>query len=544
MKIDMYSKLITVCAVFTFSSTLHYEGVSGAKILISAIYGEGSHFLAASAIGESLLKRGHEVTFLISNAYDHRAKDPKYDKFSFEIFNHSVPAERVQRIMNAANHVAFQESNDQFSNLTKSIMELTGQSCKNVITDRALMRRLKAMDAIMMDISWPCGIYIKAALQKDREIPKDLKMIANSPTTLWSGFVSASGSPFNFAYMPETMTGFTNRMNFLQRLKNIVQSILIQASIDSSMLYSFRKMEREVGLQNIVDPFYGYTDFDLYLSNIHFSSDFPVPMVPNLISVGGLTAKPAGRLQNELEEFVQSSGDHGVIVFTLGTYLASITTIRPEIVTMFAEAFRRLPQKVIWQLKELPDWELPSNVKAMPWLPQNDLLGHPKTRVFMYQGGNNGFQEACYHGVPIVVIPLQGDQYDVAARIEARGLGKKIEKLELNADIIYDTLTEVINNPSYNEVADKVSAIYKDQPMSAPDRAAFWIEHVIKFGGAYMRSPANDLTFIQYHLIDVYAFLTAIVVVFLAVVYYTLKFCVSLCCRMIGRGSSGKSKTE
>lgn len=72
---------------------------------------------------------------------------------------------------------------------------------------------------------------------------------------------------------------------------------------------------------------------------------------------------------------MNSSGDEGVIVFTLGTYFASVTKFQPKFVDMFAEAFRRLPQKVIWQLKELPKKELPPNVKALPWVPQNDLLG-------------------------------------------------------------------------------------------------------------------------------------------------------------------------
>ena len=64
----------------------------------------------------------------------------------------------------------------------------------------------------------------------------------------------------------------------------------------------------------------------------------------------------------------------------------------------------------------------------------------------MYQGGNNGFQEACYHGVPIAVIPLYGDQYDVAARVEGRGMGRKLDKHTMNADVIYETLTDLIHD--------------------------------------------------------------------------------------------------
>ena len=73
---------------------------------------------------------------------------------------------------------------------------------------------------------------------------------------------------------------------------------------------------------------------------------------------------------------MNSSGEHGVIVFTLGTYFGDITIIQPGFAEQFVEAFRRLPQKVIWQLKgHIDGLDVPPNVKIMPWIPQNDLLG-------------------------------------------------------------------------------------------------------------------------------------------------------------------------
>lgn len=73
---------------------------------------------------------------------------------------------------------------------------------------------------------------------------------------------------------------------------------------------------------------------------------------------------------------MESSGDHGVILFTLGTYFGEITIIQPGFAEQFAEAFRRLPHKVIWQMKDpLGEIDVPPNVKVTPWVPQNDLLG-------------------------------------------------------------------------------------------------------------------------------------------------------------------------
>ena len=62
--------------------------------------------------------------------------------------------------------------------------------------------------------------------------------------------------------------------------------------------------------------------------------------------VGPLLAKP---LPNKLEEFMQSSGDDGVIVVAFGTTLG---TLDREILAVMARAFAEFPQKFIWKLNE------------------------------------------------------------------------------------------------------------------------------------------------------------------------------------------------
>ena len=48
----------------------------------------------------------------------------------------------------------------------------------------------------------------------------------------------------------------------------------------------------------------------------------------------------------------------------------------PEMmIQSFIKVFSRLPQRIIWQWKGKPRSDLPSNVLAIPWLPQQDLLG-------------------------------------------------------------------------------------------------------------------------------------------------------------------------
>ena len=85
--------LIVTLVVITTTCT---RTAHAAHILMSALYGEGSHFLVASAIGQSLVDRGHDVTFLIGEAYADLASDPAYANFSFEVFQHSVPNDEIR----------------------------------------------------------------------------------------------------------------------------------------------------------------------------------------------------------------------------------------------------------------------------------------------------------------------------------------------------------------------------------------------------------------------------------------------------------------
>jgi UDP:flavonoid glycosyltransferase YjiC (YdhE family) len=42
--------------------------------------------------------------------------------------------------------------------------------------------------------------------------------------------------------------------------------------------------------------------------------------------------------------------------------------------------------QIIWKLN-MDVGELPANIKAMSWIPQNDLLAHPNIRAFISHGG-------------------------------------------------------------------------------------------------------------------------------------------------------------
>lgn len=87
----------------------------------------------------------------------------------------------------------------------------------------------------------------------------------------------------------------------------------------------------------------------------------------------------------------------------------------------------------------------------------------------------------------------------------------------------------------------RLSRIQHDQPMRPLDEAVFWIEFVMRNKGAkHLRVQSHNLSWYQYHCLDVFAFLLAIVGLFIFVMVKSCCFCFRRCC---GK-SSVKTKNE
>lgn len=82
---------------------------------------------------------------------------------------------------------------------------------------------------------------------------------------------------------------------------------------------------------------------EMWLIRSYWDISFPRPRLPNVEFVGGLHCKPAKPLPKEMEEFVQSSGENGIVVFSLGSMVSNMSEDRAEVI---ASAFAQIPQKV------------------------------------------------------------------------------------------------------------------------------------------------------------------------------------------------------
>jgi len=78
------------------------------------------------------------------------------------------------------------------------------------------------------------------------------------------------------------------------------------------------------------------------------------------------------------------------------------------------DALKRLGKergiKAIWKWESEEMQGKPDNVLLKKWLPQQDLIGHNKTKIFVTHGGMMSTMESLYHGKPMIVMPGFADQ--------------------------------------------------------------------------------------------------------------------------------------
>ncbi|GMT15918.1 hypothetical protein PFISCL1PPCAC_7215, partial [Pristionchus fissidentatus] len=90
----------------------------------------------------------------------------------------------------------------------------------------------------------------------------------------------------------------------------------------------------------------------------------------------------------------------------------------------------------IWKYEEDDDFtkniaSKVSNVELTKWMPQVDILAHPRLSAFITHGGMGSTQETALRGVPGIFIPIFGDQPRNAGMMEHNRLGKVLDKTDV-----------------------------------------------------------------------------------------------------------------
>lgn len=188
----------------------------------------------------------------------------------------------------------------------------------------------------------------------------------------WANY--AVGNPAPTSYVANAMLSYTSKMSFSERLVNTLFNLLWDVG---SEFYYYPKQE---GMKS---AFFGGAlphvkdlrkSASLMLVNNHFSLNYPRPLVPAFVEVGGMHVQPPkNALPEDMQKWLDGAKE-GAIYFSMGSNLkGSLLPVERRDALM--QAFAELPQRILmkWETESIPGQ--PKNVMVAQWLPQQEVLG-------------------------------------------------------------------------------------------------------------------------------------------------------------------------
>ncbi|XP_072013047.1 UDP-glucuronosyltransferase 3A1-like [Amphiura filiformis] len=280
---------LTGYGAFLFTATLliHFNvgTVKADNYLAVLMLAEGSHLLATEAVLQALTDKGHSVSLLIPPVLPEHSHEEVTKNTNVTVINTFTSPTVMKEISEIPRHldtmVASGMKGDKKGERFKrfKISTIYDAVCESILSNATVMGSLRRreFDLMFADIHISgCPILIAQSLQ--------LKY-----TILTSIFHAAPHrSPINPSYIPVLSTGYSHDMNFAQRLTNALFSVFKTLSFETR---NCDILKEKYGIMPEISTFNSLGKTEIWFIISHFALDYPRPLVPKAVLVGGLTVK-------------------------------------------------------------------------------------------------------------------------------------------------------------------------------------------------------------------------------------------------------------
>ncbi|GMT23227.1 hypothetical protein PFISCL1PPCAC_14524, partial [Pristionchus fissidentatus] len=477
-----------------------------------------SHFTFISSLVEALVEAGHEVVMLAPELTDKvKIVDTKGARIIKDFLVSNKALEMADHAMVRSSDLFWTYKSDlDFAEILNTINLAAAEQCNATLHTPGLIERLKAekFDAAFAEPIDLCGVglFNLVGIQN--------YALALSVSTT-EGTFELTGSPTTPSYVPGSMADFGDKMTFPQRVLN---------TMTLGFLYYFFSTQR-ILFHNVFEKAHpGMPDFfdimansSLFFSNCVPLTDFPRPTSHKIIDIGGISVSNGKEI---LDEKWSSILDRRSKTVLLSFGSAAQANRMPE---TYKKAIRYMVQsnpEVTFIVKyENPEDGFSkglANLIESPWVPQRAMLKDARLSAFITHGGAGSTTESTHAGVPLLVVPLMGDQLRNAHLIERLGTGFKLSKEALtDGQALSKAVRRILEDPSFKEKASLVAAQLRDQPFSAREKVVRNMEFMAKYGPLKILDHYGPkLYWFQYYLIDVFAFLGIVVFSIIASIVY------------------------
>ncbi|CAH0564766.1 unnamed protein product [Brassicogethes aeneus] len=513
MKGHLFASLIVLILVC--------EDVENSKILGVFPMATHSHYTLGFTLMKELAEKGHEVTFITPHRHKEDIKNLKV-----------VSVEEIVEEFADHKKELFQMHYMSFHYHTKFVLNLGLDFTKKIFGIKPVVELIRSQEKFDVIIVENFMIYAFIGLGHHFKAP--VILLTPGPTTYLCNFFV--GNPTPSAYIPNIASRLSSDMSLIERIKNVYYDTLGEYLIHQYVIPKHNEIMQEhlPGTPNLSEI---TLNVSLILTSSHVSINTPAPTVPAVKEIGGYHVGKPKQLPSDLQDFLDNAKE-GVVLFSLGSNLKS-SDLPDHMKNAILKTFSIIKQKVLWKFEEdIP--KKPENVKIMNWLPQNSVLAHPNTKLFISHGGLLSVIESVHYGVPILGIPVFWDQECNIRSAENNGFAINLPFKELNEETFFTAVNELLNNPEYTTNVKSRQRILHDQPFTPMDTAVYWIEYVIRHKGAHhLKSPSLKLKWYQISMLDIANILTLVTIVLFVVLYFIIKHIISM---FVGKNTAIRAK--
>ncbi|XP_031631803.1 UDP-glucuronosyltransferase 1-10-like [Contarinia nasturtii] len=490
---------------------LFADAISGYKILFIFPLNAQNHWQFSQRIIKTLLNRHHEVTCITSLPW------PESMPINYTEVLVELPLNLSQ--------ILHQKKIGQAQSALSNILLFTklGKIRAEHILNSPNVHHFLHRNDLSFDIVINEEFYVESLSMFAYQF--NAPLITISSHGYFDFFDRQSGLLTPWSHVSHPLLGYSDNMSFFQRLQNTFVSfsdLLIRNWIHlPNQMKLARKHFSHLGELPTMDKL--VKSVSVILINMNRFYLPPRPSMPGIVYIGGAHIEEQKPLPVNLEKFMDGAED-GVIFVNFGTF-----EMPTEQMDIFLDVLGHLKQRILWNyhVESIPN--IPSNVMIHKLLPQNDILAHPRTILFINHGDMSHKYESIQYGVPMLIISLFGDEFGNAKLAERAGYAKQLHYNELNSDSLMSCIEEMTLNKSYSNEAKYMSSIFNDNLVSGMTEAIWWIEHVAKFQGAkHLKSHAINMSLFSYLLLDQFCVFILWSVVAAILMYFLIKFVIKV----------------
>ncbi|KAH7722058.1 Protein UGT-54 [Aphelenchoides avenae] len=443
------------------------------KVLVYSTTFSYSHIAFNGRLAEVLKNAGHEVHMLLP------ITDPgmKYDatKQAHRVFR--VPLNHSQKI----------------------VAELQRTTMLDIINDKELINSLRA-EKYDVGIAEALG-YWTLGLFHVLGIPTTF---GSSPLPMGLLHFEEFGIPAPSSFVPNWSTTVSingDRLNLWERAQNVLFHTWSYLGTPT-LQQTHQKMFTDVFGPDFPSVQQLFRNMSFLFVNSNPLFEISRPSSAKIVNIAGIGEHTPTRLSNEVASVLERS-KKGTVFFSLGT-LANTKLMPSPMKSAFLEAFAEFPEyELIWKDANAAVDRTPANVHFFDWVNQPAVLGHPRLKAFITHSGLNSVNEAAASGVPLVTMPLFGDQLYNAATAKSHGISVNLDVTRVTKDAIVDALKKVLEDPKYQENAHLLKRKLQTYPLRAEEQFLRHVEFAAEFPPlAELNLYGAELSFLEYHNLD------------------------------------------